>query len=63
MSAPSGNSDWRPSARLRWVTVPTALGEGTGSRLEQWWGPELPGYMRDDRVGEWRAIPTVEAAP
>ena len=57
------NDDWVPTARLRWVrrsidpTFPPQL------ILEQWYSQDVPGYMRRDAEGEWRDVPTVEAAP
>jgi hypothetical protein len=60
--------EYRPTPRLRWVksaqtdpwfdiTRPTAL------KLQQWFGPELPAYMRDDSVGEWRDVVVSQEAP
>jgi hypothetical protein len=57
---------WRPTARLRFVERPLAEygEEHRGARiLQQWWGPELPSYMRDDSVGEWRDIPMGVESP
>jgi hypothetical protein len=31
--------------------------------LQQWFGPELPAYLRDDSVGEWRPIPVGIGSP
>jgi hypothetical protein len=28
--------------------------------LQQWFAPDLPKYMVDPRIGEWRDIPMVE---
>ena len=53
---------WVPTARLRWVTRP-AQPPALERVLQCWHAPEMPGYMRDMRVGEWRDVPMVEGAP
>ena len=46
-----------PTPRLRWI-------ERRGERvLQQWWAPPMPGYLRDDSVGEWRDVPFGVEAP
>jgi hypothetical protein len=62
------NSDWVPTARLRWVErIDPPEPEDTFQRkrvfLQQWYSQDVPGYMRRDAEGEWRDVPTVEAAP
>lgn len=62
---------WRPTPRLRWVArVLSELDVESGKQfvrrgqvLQQWHGPELPAYMVDDRVGEWRDVVTTGDAP
>lgn len=57
-------NDYQPTARLRWVkrTVPVhgaAANIGQFVQyLQQWWAPDVPGYMRDQKQGEWRDVPT-----
>jgi hypothetical protein len=29
--------------------------------LQQWFAPDVPGYMRRDAEGEWRDVPVEEA--
>jgi hypothetical protein len=60
---------WRPTMRLRWVERwathvygPDQVA-GPTLVLQQWHGPELPAYLRDDSVGEWRAVPTGSESP
>jgi hypothetical protein len=60
------STEWRATPRLRWVDRPcgSAADDNAVMRvLEQWWGPDLPGYMRDDSVGEWRDVPVVGGVP
>jgi hypothetical protein len=57
------SAEWRATPRLRWVDRPTAGDPIRTVVLQQWWGPDLPGYMRDDSVGEWRDVPVVGGAP
>jgi hypothetical protein len=59
---------WRPTMRLRWVRCTTEsnsllIPTVTCFVLQQWHGPELPAYLRDDSVGEWRDIPVGVEAP
>jgi hypothetical protein len=65
---------WRPTMRLRWVTRRRLKMEIEGysvdpnltvdsTVLQQWHGPELPAYLRDDSVGEWRDVPVGVEAP
>lgn len=44
-----------PTPRLRFVYRDT-LSEGLRV-LQQWFAPDMPGYMRDPKVGEWRDVP------
>lgn len=53
---------WIATARLRWLDRPA----DTPARelvLQQWWGPELPSYMADPTIGEWRDVPMTQAEP
>lgn len=52
-------SDLAPTARLRWVErmVEEVFTERV---LQQWWAPDVPGYMVRSDAGEWRDVP-VEA--
>jgi hypothetical protein len=60
------NSSYVPTSKLRWVRRPLSVSEGGGavsidamldSRvLQQWWAPNLPGYMADQSIGEWRDV-------
>jgi hypothetical protein len=57
-----------PTSRLRFVTRTIAAetvfkGEHTVLILQQWWGPNVPSYMVDPSVGEWRDVPLTEEAP
>jgi hypothetical protein len=60
---------WVPTARLRWVmrtpadAAACSLNALPDKVLQCWHAPEMPGYMRDMRVGEWRDVPMVEGAP
>jgi hypothetical protein len=60
------NQHWRPTPRLRFVERPASL-DAENARtikiLQQWHGPELPAYMRDDTTGEWRDVPLIEGEP
>jgi hypothetical protein len=52
---------YKPTARLRFIERPMSMDAencATQKVLQQWWGVELPAYMRDDSVGEWRDVPT-----
>ena len=57
-------NDYVPTARLRWVRT---LKESGGAlpnreyRLEQWHAPDVPKYMVDPAVGEWRKVEVVAA--
>jgi hypothetical protein len=57
------NQHWRPTPRLRFVERPGPAEVGTVRVLQQWHGPELPAYMRDDTTGEWRDVPLIEGEP
>lgn len=58
------NDDWIGTTKLRFVerqigTEPVAR---IASILQQWYAPDVPGYMRDPAVGEWRDV-AVENEP
>lgn len=61
------NSDWVPTARLRFVLRQRAEPDATmimATILQQWFAPDVPGYMRRDAEGEWRdVIVEQETAP
>jgi hypothetical protein len=58
---------WQPTARLRFVVrtvditadMPPNFMKATRDMriLQQWYAPDMPGYMRDPTVGEWRDVP------
>jgi len=59
-----------PTARLRFVVRADVVRADVvdveaslGRVLQQWWAPDLPGYMADPAVGEWREVPTVSDVP
>lgn len=60
-------SDLAPTTRLRFerraVNDIPELPAHVRFVLQQWWAPNVPGYMRSESVGEWRDVPVVEAAP
>jgi hypothetical protein len=45
---------------LRWV--PSQRGDAI-FKLQQWWAPDVPGFMRSDNDGEWRDVPTIFDPP
>jgi hypothetical protein len=51
-----------PTPRLRWVPAGVPA-ETNPMTLQQWWAPPMPGYLRDDSVGEWRDVPMGIEAP
>jgi hypothetical protein len=60
--------NWKPTARLRFVERAAAHdNEGKATYvariLQQWHGPELPSYMADAAVGEWRDVEVGVEAP
>lgn len=60
------SGDWKPTPRLRFVERAIQEIPDIGRRariLQQWWAPDLPGYMADEATGEWRDVPLVEGAP
>jgi hypothetical protein len=61
------NDDWQPTTRLRFVnyTSPLNASPVSGARkiLQQWWAPNMPAYMQDPTVGEWRDVPLMEESP
>jgi hypothetical protein len=48
------NGDWRPTARLRFVRREEA--DDYSLILQQYWAPELPPYLQNERDGEWRDV-------
>jgi hypothetical protein len=51
--------DLAPTPRLRWVERPAPrfkAPKATVRVLQQWWAPDVPSFMRDDRIGEWREV-------
>jgi hypothetical protein len=53
-----------PTARLRFIEREGLTGLETPARiLQQWFAPDMPGYMRDPNVGEWRDVPVGIEAP
>jgi hypothetical protein len=60
---------WKPTARLRFVErpAPTTLdkkGKPIITRiLQQFWAPNMPSYMADPSVGEWRDVEVGVEAP
>jgi hypothetical protein len=61
-----------PTAKLRWLArvVPAEVlmpgqkiyaSEHTVTILQQWWAPNVPAFMADDRIGEWRDVVVVES--
>ena len=66
------NDDWVATARLRYVLLEMKqdleargianLPDSYKQRfLQQWFAPDVPGYMRRDAEGEWRDVPVEEA--
>jgi hypothetical protein len=51
------------TARLRWTTSATSDPQVGAWVLQQWFAPNMPSYMADPSIGEWRAVPVVEGAP
>jgi hypothetical protein len=54
-----------PTPRLRWVerAAGSALDDNaTMHVLQQWWAPQMPAYMRDPNVGEWKDIELAQDA-
>lgn len=52
------DGSWQPTTRLRFVMYTSPLGTTPPQKiLQQWWAPDMPGYMRDPLVGEWRDVP------
>jgi hypothetical protein len=55
------NGDWKPTARLRWEE--RRQGDAIPYRvLQVWWAPDVPAYMVDPVVGEWRDVECVVGA-
>lgn len=58
-------SDLVATAKLRWLEcdgIPMIGDDGESivpriHVLEQWWAPDVPSYLQNDRDGEWRRIP------
>jgi hypothetical protein len=55
------NSDWVPTARLRFVKREIPGVEGgvpayTLRILQQYWAQDVPGYMRKSAEGGWRDV-------
>ena len=52
------NSDWVPTAKLRWVKRHDRDGvtHFTMPVLQVWYSQDVPGYMRRDAEGEWRDV-------
>jgi len=53
-------ADWIliPTARLRWV-YRDGVQSPPHKFLQQWWAQDLPSYMRQEAVGEWRDVEVV----
>jgi hypothetical protein len=49
-----------PTARICWVTRPGPRGTAV-KVLVQWFAPDVPTYMQNGQ-GEWRDVPTTQAA-
>jgi hypothetical protein len=58
---------WKPTARLRFVERAAATVKGkptfTAKILQQFWAPNMPAYMADPSVGEWRDVEVGVEAP
>ena len=52
-TAPTG---YVPTARLRWVDRP-ASDVYREMVLQQWWAPNVPSFMIDENIGEWKDVP------
>ena len=58
-------TDFVPTTRLRFAWREVALQRGPVIEiaahrvkvLQQWFAPNVPGYMSDPAVGEWRDVP------
>jgi hypothetical protein len=50
-----------PTVRLRFIERPSSdpsRPSGASTKiLQQWFAPDMPGYMRDAAKGEWRDVP------
>lgn len=48
-----------PTLRIVKRTVAENPVPWTRDVLQQWWAPDVPGFMRSDNEGEWRDVPVV----
>lgn len=57
----SGAEDrFSPTARLRWLKRPLSRrGAASEAILQQWYAPDVPAYMVDPMMGEWRDVTVV----
>jgi hypothetical protein len=53
------NEKFVATSKLRWLRRPLEGGPPQ-LYLQQWFAENLPSYMRNDTVGEWRDIETVD---
>lgn len=60
-------SEWKPTARLRFVARAVPTREGTAMLsvriLQQWFAPDVPAYMVDPTQGEWRDVALESETP
>lgn len=51
--------NWKPTGELRWFVAETEK----HMKLQQFFAPEMPAYMRNKADGEWRDVPVVKPLP